>query len=136
MKSLFRNVHKGLSWLVTGLVLVQFFLAGVWHAEVIASPEVHVMLGLSLVIGGLLLLISAVAGVTGRRLIGLSALLFVLLLLQPVIIEQRRLGAPFISAFHALNGVIIFTVAFALARANRSQEAANATAARTAAATD
>ena len=136
MKSLFRNVHRGLSWLVTVLVLVQFFLAGAWHAEVLASPEVHVMLGLSLLIGGLLLLISAAAGRTGRRLIGLSALLFVLLLLQPIIIEQRRLGAPFISAFHALNGVIIFTVAFALARAKRPQEAAEGTATLTTAPTD
>lgn len=136
MKSLFSNVHKGLSWLITALVLVQFFLAGAWHAAVTLSPETHIMLGLSLVIGGLLLLISAAAGGTGRRLIGLSALLFVLLLLQPIIIEQRRLGAPFISAFHALNGVIIFTVAFALARARRPQEAAEATTTRAAAATD
>lgn len=136
MKSFFGNVHRGLSWLVTGLVLVQFFLAGAWHAEVLASPEVHIMLGLSLVLGGLLLLISAAVGGMGRRLIGLSALLFALLLLQPIIIEQRRLGAPFISAFHAMNGVIIFAIAFALARAKRPQEAAGAATSLTTVPTD
>ncbi|HEX6387466.1 MAG TPA: hypothetical protein VF177_22590 [Anaerolineae bacterium] len=53
-----------------------------------------------------------------------------------IIIEQRRLGMPFISAFHALNGVIIFTVVFGLARARRPQEAPEAAITLTTAATD
>jgi len=83
------------------------FLAGIWHAGVTASPEAHISMGLGLLLASLLALVAAIAAGMGWRVIGLTALLFVLILLQPILIEQRCAGLPILSAFHTLNAAFI-----------------------------
>lgn len=123
MKSTFALIHKGLAAYIAIGVFVQMFLAGVWHAHIVRSPDAHVFFGLSLLLASLLALIAAAAAGLPKAIIGRTAFLFVLLLLQPLLIEARRNGLPFVSAFHALNapfiGIVSGTV-FGMARQPRA----------------
>ena len=107
MQKLFPNIHKALTGIISLGVFAQMFFAGLWHAEVFETPEVHVFFGLTLLLCSLIALIAALAGRMGRSIIAPTATLFILILLQPILIEQRRAGIPFISAFHTLNAGII-----------------------------
>lgn len=107
MQKTISRLHLLFSFIIAIGVWVQMFLAGIWHAEVVATPEAHVFFGLGLLATSLLALISAAVGRMGRRAIGLTAVLFILILLQPILIEQRRSGIPFLSAFHTLNAAFI-----------------------------
>jgi hypothetical protein len=62
---------------------------------------------LSLLLASLIALIAALAGKMGRSVVVPTLILFVLILLQPILIEQRRAGIPLLSAFHTLNAGII-----------------------------
>ena len=119
MKSTFGRIHGGLTLLISVGVLVQMFLAGIWHARVVSSPDAHIMFGLGLLLASLLALLAAIFGGLGRRAIGLTALLFVLILLQPILIEQRRAGLPILSAFHTLNAAFIGIVGGIVARVSQ-----------------
>jgi high-affinity Fe2+/Pb2+ permease len=116
MKGTLATVHKFLSTIISLAVFVQFFLAGIWHAHVVSSPDAHVMMGLGMLLASLLALLAAIGGRLGRRVIVITAVLFVLILLQPILIEQRRSGIPFVSAFHTLNAAFIGMVAGAVSR--------------------
>jgi len=122
MKKQFTRVHKGLALFVGIGTWVQMFLAGVWHAGVVATPEAHVFFGLSLLLASLLALIAAAAGRMDRAIIGRTALLFGLILLQPILIEQRRAGIPLLSAFHTLNAAFIgMTAGVVVAMARKTE---------------
>ncbi|MCA9961131.1 MAG: hypothetical protein KC413_03220 [Anaerolineales bacterium] len=119
MKSTFALIHKGLAAFISIGVFVQMFLAGVWHSGVVNTPDAHVFFGLGLLLASLLALIAAAVARLPKPVIGRTAFLFFLILLQPFLIEARRNGLPFISAFHALNAPFIGIVSgavFALAR--------------------
>lgn len=117
MKTFFAQAHRFLTSAIGLTVFVQFFLAGLWHAEVVSSPEAHILTGLGILLASLLALIAAVAGQMGRPVIRITAILFVLILLQPFLIETRRLGTmPFLSAFHTLNAAFIGMVSGIVAR--------------------
>lgn len=122
MKRSFAVIHKGLAAFIAIGVFVQMFLAGVWHSGVVNTPDAHVFFGLSMLLASLLALIAAAVARLPKRIIGRTALLFFLILLQPFLMETRRQGVPFISAFHALNapfiGIVASTV-FALARGHQ-----------------
>ena len=107
MKSTMRQLHRILVGLIGIAVFVQFFSAGLWHSGVTQTPEFHVFTGLGIVLASLIALIAAVAGKLPRPVITMTAIVFVLILLQPILIEQRRAGLPLISALHPLNGGII-----------------------------
>jgi len=107
MKSVFGSVHRILTAFIAVGVLVQMLLAGIWHAGVVATPDAHVFFGLTLLLASLLALLAAVLGGLGKRAIGLTALLFVLILLQPVLIGMRHGGLPALSALHTLNAAFI-----------------------------
>jgi hypothetical protein len=107
MKTTFVRIHKGLAVYVALGVFIQLFLAGIWHAEVVSSPEAHIFFGLSLLLASLLALIAAAVGKLPKSIIKRTGLLFFLILLQPILMEARRSGLPFISAFHTLNAGII-----------------------------
>lgn len=107
MSHTFARIHKVLTTFIGLAVFVQFFLAGLWHAEVLNTPEAHIFFGLGLLLASLLALIAALAGRMGSQAIRTTAVLFVLILLQPILIEQRRAGIPLISAFHTVNAAFI-----------------------------
>jgi hypothetical protein len=107
MQNTFARIHKGLTAYIALGVFVQMFLAGVWHSGVVNTPDAHVFFGLSLLLASLLALIAAAVGKLPKAIIGRTAFLFFLILLQPILMEGRRNGLPFISAFHALNAPFI-----------------------------
>ncbi len=57
MKTTFARIHKGLALFIALGVFLQMFLAGIWHAEVVSTPEAHIFFGLSLLLASLLALI-------------------------------------------------------------------------------
>ena len=107
MKTTFALIHKGLAFYIGIGVFVQMFFAGIWHAGVVATPDAHVFFGLSLLLASLLALIAAAVAKLPKPVIKRTALLFFLILLQPILIEMRRNGLPFVSAFHTLNAPFI-----------------------------
>lgn len=107
MKSAFAKIHKGLSGFIGIAVFVQMFLAGIWHAGVVNGPEAHVFFGLGILLASLLAFLAAIIAKLPRKVIKVSGFLFLLILLQPILIEQRRAGIPFLSAFHTLNAAVI-----------------------------
>lgn len=111
MKNTFARIHKVLAIFIALGTFLQMFLAGAWHAKVFSTPDAHVFFGLGMLLASLLALIAAAMGKLPRATIGRTALLFVLILLQPFLMEARRNGLPFISAFHALNAPFIGMIA-------------------------
>jgi hypothetical protein len=125
MQNRFARIHKGFALFIGLGTWVQMFLAGIWHAEVVATPEAHVFFGLALLLGALLALIAAAAAKLPKPVIGRTALLFILILAQPFLIEARRNGLPFVSAFHTLNAAFIGMTAgvvVAMARGGKQVE--------------
>ena len=124
MNTTFARIHKGLTGFISLGVFVQMFLAGVWHSGVVNTPDAHVFFGLSLLLASLLALIAAAVAKLPKPIIGRTAFLFFLILLQPILMETRRQGIPFISSFHALNapfiGIVGSTV-FAMARGHQGE---------------
>ena len=125
MKSTLATIHKGLAFYIGLGVFAQMFFAGIWHAGVVNTPDAHVFFGLSLLLAALLALIAAAVARLPKAVIGRTALLFVLILLQPILMEMRRNGLPFLSAFHTLNapfiGIVSGTV-IAMARNAQAEE--------------
>jgi hypothetical protein len=122
MKKVFPITHKLLTGFISLGVFAQMFFAGLWHAAVFNSPDVHIFFGLGLLLASLIALIAALAGKMGRNVVGPTLILFVLILLQPILIEQRRVGIPFLSAFHTLNaGFIGMTAGIVAARSGAAR---------------
>ena len=107
MNKVLATIHKLLTAFIGLGVFAQMFFAGLWHSEVLNSPDLHIFFGLGLLLAALIALIAALAGRMGRNIIASTAVLFVLILLQPILIEQRRSGIPLLSAFHTLNAAFI-----------------------------
>lgn len=112
-------IYQGLTWLVFAGLLVQFFLAGlgVFRAATFRS---HRTLGDVLIYASVVLLLLAVASLLSGNLdrwkVGLTTLLVVLLFLQYLLAtDALQEGAPFISALHPLNGVLLVFVSYTLA---------------------
>jgi hypothetical protein len=107
MRSFSSKAHRFLSMLIGITVFVQMFLAGLWHSGSVATPDAHIFTGLGLLLASLLALIASLVAGNDSKVTRMTALLFILILLQPIIMEARRNGLPFISSFHALNAAII-----------------------------
>jgi hypothetical protein len=123
MKKTLTRLHMGLAFFIAAGVFVQMFLAGVWHSGIVGTPDAHVFFGLSLLLGSLIGLISAVAAKLPPPIIRQTAILFVLILLQPFLMEARRNGLPFVSAFHALNAPFIGIVSGSIVEMARKHQA-------------
>lgn len=124
MQTFWRTVHKWVTALISIGVFVQMFLAGVWHAGLVQTPEAHVFFGLGLLLMSLVALIASLAGRMPRAVVGRTALLFGLILLQPILIETRRNGLPFFSAFHTLNAAFIGMLSGIVAKTSSAKAAA------------
>ncbi len=123
MKNTFARIHKSLTMFIALGVFLQMFLAGIWHAHVVRTPDAHIFFGLALLLASLLALIAAIAGKLPKSVIGGTALLFFLILLQPILMEARRNGLPFISAFHSLNAAVIGLVSGTVSAMDHKQMA-------------
>ncbi len=107
MQTIFARIHKGLALFISLGVLAQMLLAGIWHAGVVNTPDAHVFFGLALLAASLLALITAAVARLPRPVILRTGLLFLLILAQPILIEQRRAGLPILSSLHTLNAAFI-----------------------------
>ncbi len=118
MQTAFARIHKVLAIFISLGVFVQMFLAGIWHAGVVNSPDAHAIFGITLLLASLLALISAAIARLPRAVILRTALLFGLILLQPILIEFRNSGYPILSALHTLNAAFVGMTAGMVAAAD------------------
>ena len=117
MQRIILYVHQGLAWVVLAGLLLQFYWAGMALFGA-TSFEFHRTWGYLLAIPILLLLVLALAGCLGRRLIGLSALLVVLTVVQ-VMLPSLRFSLPFVAALDVVNALALLGVSGAIARQGR-----------------
>jgi hypothetical protein len=112
MKKIVSTVHYGLSIVVLIGLIVEFFFAGmgVFH---VASFQIHRITGVLLWAGSAILLLFALIGRTGGKTIGFSTLLFVLLFIQPLLLQIHQ---PFLQALHLVNGLAIMASCTCLVR--------------------
>jgi len=82
--------------------------------------RVHQWLSILLGRHGPLLLVLALAGGLGRLLIGLSALLVVLTIVQ-IMLPSLRSSFPLVAAFHPVNGMIMVVLTAAIAHQARAE---------------
>lgn len=108
------QIHQGLAWILLAALLVQFYLAGsaIFGA---GSFEAHRSLGGVLLLPVLLLLVLAVVGRLGGRLVGLSLLLVVLFIVQTILPSLRN-DAAWVAAFHSVNALALMGISAALGR--------------------
>ena len=107
------------------LILVQVFLAGLGVFDDPESFVTHRNFGYLIGWFTVLMLVLAIAGRAGRRLIGLAALSLVQMALQSVFVVLRT-DMPAIAALHPVNGVLLLLVVVTVAReAWRSRLAAD-----------
>jgi uncharacterized membrane protein len=122
------------AWLFVACVAYQVYLAGQAVFQT-ASFDPHREFGYLFGLLTLVLIVLAVIGRTGRRVIGASALLIVLFAMQSVFVAFKT-SSPAFAALHPLNGFVIGLVAVGLAwqtrgylRAPRVQPGASSAAA-------
>jgi Family of unknown function (DUF6220) len=119
MQRTFYQLYRGLTWLFLAGAVLQFFLAGLGVFGA-ASFGPHMTVGKLLWLASLILLVLAailvLSGGLSRGRVGLAALLFVLMVVQWSLVEAFSKGAPALAALHPVNGLLVLSVAFALAR--------------------
>lgn len=104
------------AWLFVATVVTQFFFAGLFIFG--AGPkDLHVGLGYSLFFVAILYTLFALAARLPWRWTGLTALLILIVLVQPMLATA---SIPLLAALHPVNALLIFTLALYLAvRARR-----------------
>ena len=116
---------QGLAWLVVAGLVVEFYLAGAALFGVVPSFQLHRALGSGLVIGMLLLLVLVLIARPGRRLLGMTALLAVLTVLQAALPSLRPV-LPGLAALHVVNAAVLLGLAGPIARIAGQPVAASA----------
>jgi hypothetical protein len=110
-----RKVFVGLGWLFVLAVAIQFLLAGlgILGGE---SLEMHRQWGfIVLHLIPILMFIAAIVGRMGRTVIGLTVVLFLLVFLQPLLVDPE-LDPRWLRSLHVLNALFIFALGYHLAR--------------------
>jgi len=102
------------AWLFLAGVVVQVFLAGIGLFE-LSDWKWHVDLGWGLGSAPILLLVLALVARLERRTVLLTAGLALAAVLQPELAAARH-TAPLIAAFHPLNAMVVFWLAWLVAR--------------------
>ena len=113
-----RRVQPIVAWLFVACSIVQVFLAGLGVFENPARFASHRDFGYTFSALVLVLIILAIVGRMGRRVIGLSAVLLIMFVLQSVFVAFRS-SQPMIAALHPVNGFLIILVGIILAREGR-----------------
>ena len=97
------------AWLFAIAAVIQVYLAG-QGVFATGSFELHRNVGYAIGILGLILLVLSFAAKMPLRVIGATALLFVLMIVQSVLVFMRT-DQPNIAALHPVNGFIIVLLA-------------------------
>lgn len=125
MRSIARNLHAGIAWLLVAVLVIQVWLAG---RGVFESPTVfdtHRDFGYMISIFPIVLLVLGFLGAMGRRVAIMAAVIFGLVILQSVFVVMRT-SSPAIAALHPVNGFLILLVAVMLARESWGMRTATA----------
>ena len=109
------SAYAWVAWLLAAAAVVQVFLAGLGVFEDPSRFVIHREFGYLIGWFAVVLLVLAIVGRLGRRLIALSILLGVLFALQSVFVLLRS-SAPFVAALHPVNGFLIILVALVAGR--------------------
>ena len=113
-----RKSFVGLAWLFVLAVAIQFLLAGLGLLGG-ESIEAHRQWGfIALHLIPILMLVAAIVGRTGRSVIGLTVLLFLLVFLQPLFADPE-LDPQWLRSLHVLDALFIFVIGLHLARIPR-----------------
>ena len=99
------------AWLFVALVVTQFFFAGLFLFGA-GSKDLHVGLGYTLFFVAILYLLLAFAARLPWSWSGMTALLIVLVFVQPMLATAP---IPLLAALHPVNALLIFTLALYLA---------------------
>jgi mercuric ion transport protein len=102
------------AWLFVAGIVIQVFLAGAGLFK-LTDFTPHGYLGWLLPLGPLVLIILALVAGAGRRTMLLSIALLVLTAIQPELAAGRREN-PVLAAFHPVNALLLFWLAWTVAR--------------------
>ena len=99
-------IHQLMTVLILLGIMIEFYFAGlgIFHAQ---SFQLHMVTGEILWGASLALFVISLIGMIGRKLIGFSLLLFVLLFIQPLLVQANQ---SFVQAIHLINALLIFAV--------------------------
>jgi len=114
-RSRIRTALAAVSGVFAVLILVQVFLAGLGVFDDPGSFGTHRNFGYVIGWFTVVMVVLAIAGRTGRRVIGLSALALVQMALQSVFVALRA-ELPAVAALHPVNGVLLLLVVISVAR--------------------
>jgi Family of unknown function (DUF6220) len=114
MRSVARNIHMVVAWLVVAALVVQVWLAGRGVFDTSAGFEAHRDLGYTIGLLPVVLLVLGLLGGMGRRVALLAVAIFLLVIVQTVLVFQRD-SNPSIAALHPVNGFLILLLAIVLA---------------------
>lgn len=119
MQQIMAQSHHWVARIFLAGVLLEFYLAGaaIFGAGLSFGP--HRMLGSGLAILVLLLLVLALVGRLGRKLIGFSLLLLVLTIVQ-MALPSLRGNVPWIAALHPVNALALMGISALLRRNGRT----------------
>jgi Family of unknown function (DUF6220) len=125
-----RRFHSGLAHLFAGLLVVQFFLAGLGAFTTIhdkhfkdSNFDAHAALGSLLVLVALVIAIVAVIGRWSPGAMRWSGLLFGLMILQALLAGFGADDAPVIGGLHVVNAIVIVAVTYVIVRESRAGDA-------------
>ena len=122
MRHILLRVQQGLAWVVLVGLFLQFYLVGLALFGV-TSFEFHRALGYSLAVPIFLLLVLALGGGLGRRLVALAVLLVVLTIVQATL-PSLRSSVPLVAALHPLNALALMGLSAAIVRQSRADAVA------------
>lgn len=124
-----RKIHSGLAHLFAGLLVVQFFLAGLGAFTTIhdkrfkdSNFDAHAALGTLLILVALIIVIVAVIGRWSPRAMQMSGLLFGLMIVQALLAGFGADNAPVIGGLHVVNALVIVGVTALIVRGSRVRE--------------
>ena len=126
-----RTLHRWLVHLFAGLIVVQFFLAGLGAFTTVHDKRfndnnfgAHGLLGTLLVVIALVIAVVALIGRWSSTATKLSAALFGLMILQFVLGVAGAGSAPVLGGLHAVNALLIVGVVYFLFEGARRQAGA------------
>jgi Family of unknown function (DUF6220) len=114
MRSVARNIHLVVAWLVVAALVVQVWLAGRGVFDTSAGFAPHRDVGYTIGLVPIVLLVLGLLGGMGRRVALLAVAIFVLVIAQSVLVFARD-SNPSIAALHPVNGFLILLLAIVLA---------------------
>jgi hypothetical protein len=113
---------QGLAWLVVAGLIAEFYLAGAALFGVTPSFAPHRTLGGVLAIAIVLLLVLTLIARPGRRLLGLTALLAGLTIVQAALPSLQPVVSA-LAALHVVNAAVLLGLAGSIARMAGQQPA-------------